>query len=201
MEETAPQQVVSEQKTCIWSILSIIFAFVFPLLGLIFGIVALVKISHDSNLKGKGLAIAGLIIGALLTLIIPILVALGAIAYFGVLNPEAFLPRTCLIGSGFSCNDFKVSADGSWSILVQNNIGSTISAVDLDLSEITSGGTGAGSCTPKTLDAGKTTTCSGAAGSITAGKKEERVIATIDFDYTRNGLSHTSTGNLITRME
>ena len=43
------------------SILSLIFAFIIPLLGGIFGIIALVQIKK-TNQKGKGLAITGIIL-------------------------------------------------------------------------------------------------------------------------------------------
>ncbi|MBI5391980.1 hypothetical protein HZB00_03170, partial [Candidatus Woesearchaeota archaeon] len=41
--------------------------------------------------------------------ILVVLVAIGALAYFGVLSPSRFLPRSCTIGPGFSCDDAKVS--------------------------------------------------------------------------------------------
>ena len=52
-------------KYCIWAILSLIFAFLFWPLGLVFGIIALVQIKKNPALKGKGLAIAGLVISVL----------------------------------------------------------------------------------------------------------------------------------------
>ena len=63
-----------EKKTCIFSILGIIFAFVFPLLGLIFGIVALVEISKDKKLGGKGLAIASIVISVVWPILVFLLV-------------------------------------------------------------------------------------------------------------------------------
>ena len=48
--------------TSVWAILALIFAFVMPLLGIIFGIIALVEIKNHPHLKGKGLAIAGIAI-------------------------------------------------------------------------------------------------------------------------------------------
>jgi len=37
-----------------------------------------------------------------------VLIAIGALAFFGVLNPTRFLPTTCILGPGFACEDFKV---------------------------------------------------------------------------------------------
>ncbi len=63
-QEPVPQS-HPEEKTNVLAILSLIFAFLFPPLGLIFGIIALVQISKDPFQKGKGLAIAGIIISIL----------------------------------------------------------------------------------------------------------------------------------------
>ncbi len=62
--------------------------FIFPLLGLIFsvlaiifGIISLVKISNNKEtLKGKGLAIAGISLGAFGIILVPIFAILAAIA-------------------------------------------------------------------------------------------------------------------------
>lgn len=75
------KQSIHQQKMCIWSILSIIFAFLFPLLGIILGIVALIKIKENSNLKGKGLAIAGLTIGTLFLILSFVLIILFIMAW------------------------------------------------------------------------------------------------------------------------
>ncbi|MFH1972316.1 MAG: DUF4190 domain-containing protein [archaeon] len=58
------------RKTNTFSILSLIFAFIFPLLGLIFGVIALVQIKKNPSLKGKGLAIAGIIISIVIPLLL-----------------------------------------------------------------------------------------------------------------------------------
>lgn len=43
--------------------------------------------------------------------ILVVLAAIGALAYFGVLSPDRFLPSNCTIQGAFSCDDWK--ADGS----------------------------------------------------------------------------------------
>ena len=40
--------------------------------------------------------------------ILVVLIAIGALAYFGVLNPNPFLPDRCNLPSGYNCKDFKV---------------------------------------------------------------------------------------------
>jgi len=77
--------------------------------------------------------------------ILVVLAAIGALAYFGVLNPGNFLPDRCTLSAGFSCIEFKV--DGSSDdikIRIQNNLGVDVSTVNVTI-------TGKGSnvaCTP-----------------------------------------------------
>lgn len=79
-----------QKKTLGMAVLSLVLGclFIIPLLGMlfsllaiIFGIIALVKISNNKEtLKGNGLAIGGIALGALGIVIIPILALLAAIA-------------------------------------------------------------------------------------------------------------------------
>lgn len=81
---------MQQKKTLGIAIASLVFGclFLIPLLGVIFslaaiilGIVALVKISQNKDtLKGSGLAISGITLGAVGILIIPIVAMLAAIA-------------------------------------------------------------------------------------------------------------------------
>jgi len=134
--------------------------------------------------------------------ILVVLVAIGALAYFGVLSPGQFLPKSCIIGPGFSCADFKVTATtGGWEIIVMNGIGESINTVDLVLNDITPNPptTSDGSCATDPIPAGGKSSCTGTMATGTAG---DRVKATISFKYTGSGgLSHTVTGTLTTEME
>lgn len=59
-----------------------------------------------------------------------ILIAIGAIAYFGVQNPKKFLPDSCVLGNGLLCREPAASITG-FSIIVQNGMGE-----DIDLNAI-----------------------------------------------------------------
>ena len=57
-----------------------------------------------------------------------ILVMIGALAYFGVLNPKGLLPSRCTFGPEISCLEQQVSASGSQlSFRFRNDVGSTAS--------------------------------------------------------------------------
>jgi len=62
-----------------------------------------------------------------------VLVAIGALSFFGVLDPGKFLPDSCTLGPGLACDDFKVEKlpdpdTGTISLSVINGLGK-----DLDL--------------------------------------------------------------------
>src|SRR3989339_453464 len=45
--------------------------------------------------------------------ILVVLVAIGALAYFGVLSPDKFLPAKCQLPAGIACTDFKIDNGGA----------------------------------------------------------------------------------------
>jgi hypothetical protein len=60
-----------------------------------------------------------------------ILVMIGALSYFGVLNPTRFLPERCLVGTEFDCRDYQILRDGvtgdlQVSVVLVNNKGNTV---------------------------------------------------------------------------
>ena len=60
-----------------------------------------------------------------------ILVMIGALAYFGVLNPERFVPETCTFGSAFACEDHVMTTTSS-TVKLRNNVeGITITNVEM----------------------------------------------------------------------
>jgi hypothetical protein len=106
------------EKTPIIAILAIIFAIILPLIGLILGIVALTQINKKPEKKGKGLAIASIIIGGILTLI-PLM---GMIAYFGVLDPGTMLPERTTFAAPLPNIDMaNINTNGEIQIAFRNN--------------------------------------------------------------------------------
>jgi hypothetical protein len=77
----------NQQKSSDYNILSIIgfiFAFVFPPAGFVLGIIALSQIKR-TNEKGRGLAIAAIVLGALFLLFLIMMVVIG-IAWIAIRN-------------------------------------------------------------------------------------------------------------------
>ena len=71
-----------------------------------------------------------------------VLIAIGALAFFGVLNPSKFLPQQCVLGPGLACEDFKATAaDKSIYINVRNGMGRNLDvfAIYVDKKQPTTG--------------------------------------------------------------
>ena len=57
--------------------------------------------------------------------ILVVLAAIAALAYFGVLSPEKFLPEKCLIETGFTCISAKIES-GQSTLVLQNSYGKSV---------------------------------------------------------------------------
>ncbi len=56
--------------------------------------------------------------------ILVVLVAIGALAYFGVLSPDKFLPAKCQLPAGIACTDFKLNGGADQlTVVLRNGLG------------------------------------------------------------------------------
>lgn len=135
--------------------------------------------------------------------ILVVLVAIGALAYFGVLNPSRFLPSSCTIAPGMSCDEFKVTASAdSVQLLLRNGMGEDLTSVDVSISGCTKSAEadGGDSWNDGEILGGSDgitlTACSGV-GAANSRFKED-----VTVTYTSSGgLSHTKTGSMTTKAE
>jgi hypothetical protein len=58
--------------------------------------------------------------------IVVLLVMVGTIAYFGILNPSKFTPSRCIISPEFNCLDYQITNDGKVAIQLEQTTGKTI---------------------------------------------------------------------------
>ena len=70
--------------------------------------------------------------------ILVVLVAIGALAYFGVLSPDRFLPSKCTLPAGIACTDFKISTASGATIVLRNGLGFDTTGVTIGVSGCTS---------------------------------------------------------------
>lgn len=60
-----------------------------------------------------------------------IIVTIGALSYFGVINPGKWLPETCDLGQQLQCQDWQMVDDaGEISLYLRNNFGTDIEVVN-----------------------------------------------------------------------
>ena len=133
---TLPLPEKSSQKTSILAILSLIFAFLFSPIGLILGIIALSEIKKNHSLKGRGLAIAGIIIST-----IPLLMIILFVAFFGTyFHPTEILPEKCTLPMGLECNKLSIVSGnpGSISLTLENGMGHGIMIRSIKITELKS---------------------------------------------------------------
>ncbi len=66
--------------------------------------------------------------------ILVVLVMIGALAYFGVINPTRFLPEKCIFQQEVTCKDFMIDNQGRGSravhFYITNNIGETMTNLE-----------------------------------------------------------------------
>ena len=147
--------------------------------------------------------------------ILVVLVAIGALAYFGVLNPSRFLPSSCTVGPGIGCDDFKVNggASGSIQLVLRNGMGNDVTQVAID--SFPSPGTGGTSCSTCISRVGCNTTTwqdgtqltvvvgggasGGTCGALTTGSRFKSVIALL---YTSaGGIPRNVSGSITSKVE
>ena len=127
--------------------------------------------------------------------ILVVLVAIGALAYFGVLSPDKFLPSKCLLQSGIACLEHKVTINDV-TVVLQNSLGDDITNVVVH----------AGNCgdSPATTltngqNSGQIVITCVPAGAFAGLSKYSN---TLNITYiSGNGVSHTNNGQITARIE
>jgi hypothetical protein len=136
--------------------------------------------------------------------ILVVLAAIGALAYFGVLSPDRFLPEKCTLPSGMACLDFTWDSTNGITTVIQNSAGFDMNAVGVSVN-----GT---SCNAAlTYVAGTSTSSNENATTLTDGEtKTYRMAAactglsgkfkgdvTVDYTNQQTSLSHSKLGEII----
>lgn len=143
-----------------------------------------------------------------------VLIAIAALAFFGLLNPSKFLPTKCEIAPGLTCMDYNAktnNADESGgdypndviTILLNNGIGETIKLSEMNITDCSDGTPNTGiNSTIGTIAEGETkkitVNCSGMV-------PETRFKSDIIFKYNTTiedvSLSHSKSGYIVVDVE
>ncbi|HIH42027.1 TPA: hypothetical protein HA246_00090 [Candidatus Woesearchaeota archaeon] len=151
--------------------------------------------------------------------ILVVLVVIGALAYFGVLNPQSFLPKKCQFSTGLVCSDHVLRSSGELVLRINNGLGNDITINNItfesdnsiiacktdtsDESKTVPAGSEANFKLSTPTDAAKTTTC-GTGGADAIGKfKGSRVKGKLNLAYTdlQTQFPHQQQGTLLTDVE
>ena len=133
--------------------------------------------------------------------ILVVLVAIGALAYFGVLNPDRFLPSKCTLQSGIACLDHKATAT-TLTVVAQNSLGFDITVTDVKASQCTAQ-TGLSVTVPNGAQYPVTLCCGAACSPTSLGNVGTKYNGVFNITYTviDTGLSHVNQGAITTRIE
>jgi hypothetical protein len=125
--------------------------------------------------------------------ILVVLVAVGALAYFGVLSPDKFLPSKCTLQAGIACVDHKVTPTAV-TVRLTNSLGYDISSITVK----------AGSCgtssSPAALANGEAGTYTITCGSSLTGTKYNAQL-NVTYTVTETSISHNNQGNVVAKIE
>jgi hypothetical protein len=123
--------------------------------------------------------------------IMVVLIAIGALSYFGVLSPDKFVPRRCALEPGLGCMDFKVNED-SVTVVLRSGKGEDITITDIKIRNCT--GTASGILRNGEQDTFTIGGCNNEASKKFIGK--------INITYTgETGLVHKNRGNIVGKIE
>jgi len=148
--------------------------------------------------------------------ILVVLAAIGALSYFGVLDPSRFTPNTCMGSSGISCDGKPLATPNSITFSISNGLGYDIilnSSTALTLTNVNctntsvlvcpKGVTSGGTCTNAgytLVDGGSATVYAGTGG--TCGFANMNVVkGTFAFTYTnaKSGLPETALFSVVAK--
>jgi len=132
--------------------------------------------------------------------ILVVLVAIGALAYFGVLSPSKFLPSSCTLAPGIGCDDFKISSTTA-QVIMRNGMGDDLSNVTVAISGCTASTEADGN------DAWNDGTVLGGTDGVTLatctnGNAGSSFKSDVTVSYVgSSGISHSATGTITAKVE
>lgn len=129
--------------------------------------------------------------------ILVVLAAIAALAYFGVLSPDRFLPEKCTLPSGVACLDFTGTA-ATVTLVIQNSAGFDMRNVSVYVNSTTADFDCADAGNDTVLTDGEKDTFTCDTGGLSAGKFKG--VLNINYVNAQTDLEHTKSGELILKI-
>ena len=127
--------------------------------------------------------------------ILVVLAAIGALAYFGVLSPDRFLPTKCTLPSGIACLDHKYEAGTGIQMAIQNSAGFDMTGVSVTING--TGCNGVDTTSGPTLTNGQKATYT-ISCTPTSGKFKGDV--TMAYTNQETSMTHSKIGEIIVEI-
>ena len=156
--------------------------------------------------------------------ILVVIIIIGALAYFGVLNPQSLVPEKCTVSAGLSCDDYGIQVSGSNGIVTLamiNSLGKSISIDSVNVTGTSLTGSGAtcnvpGGASADIVDQTGNTMLNAGAYVVPNGEKftvqitdpdclpidpssKTRATIEISYHYTGSNVPHKSSGELFVK--
>ncbi len=123
--------------------------------------------------------------------IMVVLIAIGALSYFGVLSPDRLVPEKCFLEPGIGCADFKVN-ENSVTLVLRNGKGEDITITSIKVGSCS--GTDSGALQNSQQARFIVSGCSNIANE----KFDEEINITYSGE---TGLTHKKRGNIVFKVE
>ena len=143
--------------------------------------------------------------------ILVVIIIIGALAYFGVLNPQSLMPDKCTITAGFSCDDYLLQGGGDpkVSFTVTNGLGRTIKLTYLNVTSPAGSEchiTLSDRVAPGERHTFQATSSAGACVTDLQGLEGSKTRVKVKFgwmyaDMGSNAANHTAEGEIFSRVE
>ena len=129
--------------------------------------------------------------------ILVVLAAIAALAYFGVLSPDRFLPEKCTLPSGVACLDF-TGTNSQVDLVIQNSAGFDMQNVAVYVNSSTASFACTDAGADATLVDGEKDTFSCTGLTLPSGKFKGTL--SIDYLNAQTSMTHTKSGELILKI-
>ena len=128
--------------------------------------------------------------------ILIVLVAIGSLAYFGVLSPDKFLPAKCTLPSDIACTDFLINSTANTvEVFLTNGLGFDVTGVTIAAGQCPETGTAISIANGGQTKI-STATCSPA---LQSGKKFNEQLQ-LKYTNDESGMSHVVNGSITGRV-
>ncbi len=139
-----------------------------------------------------------------------ILIMISALAYFGVLSPQNFLPERCNLQQELQCQDYQLELDPAtgnvnMSLQLRNQVGNSINiqgmTVDTNPEAITGTTTCVGNAPIQLAGSGSTTVSCEVTGNFPAEGSKQKIGFTITYQEIGGRFNHTVSGEVYATLQ